>query len=183
MKTWQKILVFLQVPSLAILSTAYLTVPVNAQGSNIACFEYVQGLGANRSTAQSICESYPQYAGYCADKVRSIGGDWQTAESLCKYGTRFSGQCFLSLRAQGATWDDSKSMCQTATATTGICVRDAITQEGFSWPGALKECGRPNVADALQNCINGLAYDVHGNSTGISAEAALQECNSGRRTP
>lgn len=181
MKTWQKILVFLQLPAFATFCLSNLSLPVQAQGSKIACFEYVQGLGANRQTAQSICASYPQYAGYCADKVIMVGGTWETAKSLCTDGTRFSGQCFVNMRAQGATWEHSESLCETATADTSQCVQQARGAEGFSWEGALQECGRPAVADALQNCINSLTHDVHGNPTGISAEAALQECRPGTR--
>ncbi|ACB50609.1 unknown [Crocosphaera subtropica ATCC 51142] len=180
MKQYRKLLVFLQLPTIVTFSWSFLSIPVNAQGSTIACFEYVQGLGANRETAQSICASYPQYAGYCADKVRSIGGTWETAESLCQDGTRFSGQCFIGMRAQGATWEHSESLCKNATANTSQCVQQARGLEGFSWKGALQECRPPQIADALQNCINSLTHDLHGNPTGISPEAASQECSRGR---
>lgn len=153
--------------------------PVLAQGNAADCYEYVTSYGANQKTAMAICQSYPQYAGICAQKIRDLGGTWATAEAICKYGTAYSADCVASVQDLGANWQHSQEICGNAMANTSQCVQEA-RDENFSWDNTVNECRRPAIADGLQNCMNGLMYGSNGRPTGVTAVAAEQECRGGR---
>jgi len=180
MKSWIKLISLVQIPAFLCLSVVTNHPNARAQGSESDCWNYVTQLGGDSTTAQTICASYPQYAGYCANNVIQTGGNWQRAIEVCQYGTRFSGSCFNSVVAQGANWNDATSVCKDANNETASCIQTALGQDNFTWKGAISLCQPPASANALQNCMNAIQYNVQGKPTGISSAAAEQECNRGR---